>query len=75
LNAFLKIYRGGAVAIDGRGIVKTGEVDKSEASGTAGLEFSVEGRDVFEDSFEIDTSSSSTSFSDDSVSFGDFGLS
>jgi hypothetical protein len=81
LNAFLRIYRGGAVDIDERGTVNggdtddIGEVDKLETSNVGRLEFSVVGKDVFDESFEINPSSSSTSFPDDSVSAGDFVLS
>ena len=75
MNAFLKIYLGAAVAIDERGIGNTGDVDKSETSSIGILEFSVVGSDVFDESIEINTSSSSTSFPDDSVSVGDLAFS
>src|SRR5437667_7368401 len=74
------MYRGGAVEIDGRGIVgeggvTIGEVVNSETSSIGSLEFSVFFSDVFDESFEICSSSSSTSLSDDSVSAGEFALS
>lgn len=75
------MYRGAAVDIDGRGTVnaggtkRMGEVDKSERSNLGRLEFSVVAKDVFEESFEIEPSSSSTSFPEDSVSARDFALS
>jgi hypothetical protein len=77
------MYRGGAVKIDDRGTVKgegtdiTGEADKSETSNEGRLEFgvSIVGKEVFEESCDIDTSSSSTSFPEDSVSIGDLALS
>ena len=71
------MYRGAAVAIDGRGTVDgvgaeiSEGVDKSENSNVGRLEFSVAGKEFF-DSFETDASSSSTSFPEDS---GDFALS
>jgi hypothetical protein len=78
LNAFLRIYRGGAVAIDGRGIVTPdgggsairGEpVDKSEISTIGIVESMVVGREVFEETSERSPSSSSAmSLSEDSGS-------
>lgn len=78
MNAFLRIYRGGAVAIDGRGIVTadrgrsaiTGDpVDKSEISTIGIVESKLVGRDVFDETFERSPSSSSAiSLSEDSGS-------
>lgn len=78
MNAFLRIYRGGAVAIDGRGMVAVGvggsairgdSVDKSEISTVGMVESKVVGREVFDETFERSPSSSSAiSLSEDSGS-------
>ena len=78
MNAFLRMYRGGAVDIAGTeqarlGVdASTGEMDKSETSNNGTLGVSAAGNDVLEESFEIFPSSSSASSSEVSVSAGVF---